>query len=68
MGDIEIEVLGDLHQVGGRDRFYLCMGKVMTSDEENMIRSGMKQLHRNLGLFKTLTYKGTSFFVHGINL
>ncbi|GAB2223344.1 hypothetical protein Droror1_Dr00017485 [Drosera rotundifolia] len=94
MGDMEIEVLGDLHQAGARDKFCLCMGKVMTSDEENMIRSGMKQLHRNLGLFKfawetsqmkgnlelqghiwcvgaqyrTLTYKGTSFFVHGINL
>ncbi|GAB2212496.1 hypothetical protein Droror1_Dr00020467 [Drosera rotundifolia] len=94
MGDMEIEVLGDLHQVGACDRFCLCMGKVMTSDEENLIRSGIKQLHRNLGLFKfaweasqmmgnlelqghiwcvgaqyrTLTYKGTSFFVHGINL
>lgn len=91
--DIEVEICGGVYGVGG-DRFCLCMGKIMSSNEEEMVLSGVKQLDRALGLFKfvwetagmrgnlelqghlwyfgtkqrTLTYKGNSYFVHGIDL
>ncbi|GAB2299776.1 hypothetical protein Dimus_033831 [Dionaea muscipula] len=63
MSNMEVEISGGLHQVGGRDKFFLCMGKLVTSDEENMIWSGIKQLDRALGIFKfaweTAGMKGT---------
>ncbi|KAL6964918.1 hypothetical protein U1Q18_035972 [Sarracenia purpurea var. burkii] len=53
VSDIEVEICGGIHESGGGgDRFCLCMGKILTSDEDKMVRSGLKQLDRALGLFK----------------
>lgn len=50
--DIDVEVCGGLYAIGNGDKFRLCMGKILTSDEHNMLQSGVKQLSRALGLFK----------------
>lgn len=50
--DVDIEVCGGLYPIGRGDKFRLCMGKILTSDEQNMLQSGVKQLSRALGLFK----------------
>ncbi|XP_009803227.1 uncharacterized protein LOC107831447 [Nicotiana tabacum] len=50
--DIEVEVCGGLYAIGRGDKFRLCMGKILTSNEENTVQSGVKQLSRVLGLFK----------------
>lgn len=50
--DIDVEVCGGLYAIGNGDKFHLCMGKILTSDEHNMLQSGVKQLSRALGLFK----------------
>ncbi|XP_074279612.1 uncharacterized protein LOC141604929 [Silene latifolia] len=50
--DMEVEVSGGLCEIGEKDRLCLCMGKFLTSVEENMIWSGIKQLDRALRLFK----------------
>ncbi|GFZ08375.1 hypothetical protein Acr_20g0001830 [Actinidia rufa] len=52
VGDMEIEICGGVYDNGGKDKFCLCMGKILTSNEEKMVRSGVKQLDRALGLFK----------------
>lgn len=49
--DIEIEVCGGIYRVG-RDHYHLCVGRILTSDEENMIWAGVKQLDRALVLFR----------------
>ncbi|XP_072957295.1 uncharacterized protein [Typha angustifolia] len=48
--DIEVEVCGALH--GSGRNFSLCIGKVLPSDDERMVRNGVKQLGRALGIFK----------------
>nr|XP_009602289.1 uncharacterized protein LOC104097431 [Nicotiana tomentosiformis]XP_009602296.1 uncharacterized protein LOC104097431 [Nicotiana tomentosiformis]XP_018626727.1 uncharacterized protein LOC104097431 [Nicotiana tomentosiformis]XP_033512398.1 uncharacterized protein LOC104097431 [Nicotiana tomentosiformis]XP_033512405.1 uncharacterized protein LOC104097431 [Nicotiana tomentosiformis] len=50
--DIEVEVCGGLYAIGRGDKFRLCMGKILTSNEQNILQSGVKQLSRVLGLFK----------------
>lgn len=91
--DIEVEVRGGCYPIEGQNQFCLFMGKILTSDEENMVWRGVKQLDRALGLFKfvwetagvkgdlklqghlwcigaenrTVTYKGNTFLLHGIN-
>ncbi|XP_052210204.1 uncharacterized protein LOC127813322 [Diospyros lotus] len=50
--DIQVEVCGGMYESGGKDKFCLCMGKILITNEEKMVRSGMKQLDRALGLFK----------------
>ncbi|XP_021769035.1 uncharacterized protein LOC110733323 [Chenopodium quinoa] len=50
--DMEVEVSGGLYEIGEKDRLCLCMGKLLTSSEERMVWSGIKQLDRALGLFK----------------
>ncbi|KAG8375777.1 hypothetical protein BUALT_Bualt10G0135600 [Buddleja alternifolia] len=50
--DVEIEVRGGLHAVGGGSKFCLYMGKVLTSDEEKVVWNGVRELDRALGLFK----------------
>lgn len=49
--DMEVEVSGGLYEIGEKDKLCLCMGKILTSLEEQMIWSGIKQLDRALGLF-----------------
>lgn len=48
--DIEVEVCGAI--CGGGGKFYLQIGKFLTSDDEKMVRNGVKQLYRALGVFK----------------
>lgn len=50
--DIEVDLCGGVYGGEGGARFCLCMGRILTSDEEKMVRSGVKQLDRALGLFK----------------
>lgn len=50
--DVDVEVCGGLYAVGRGDKFRLCMGKILMSDEQNMLQNGVKQLNRALGLFK----------------
>ncbi|XP_050365121.1 uncharacterized protein LOC126783661 [Argentina anserina] len=91
--DIEVDLSGGLYSISDKS-LCLCMGRIVTSDEETMIWSGVKQLDRALGLFKfvwetagmegglqlqghiwcvgaenrILTYRGNTFFVHGIRV
>ncbi|XP_008803747.2 uncharacterized protein LOC103717219 [Phoenix dactylifera] len=48
--DIEIEVSGGVYETDGR--FYLSIGKIVTSCDESMVWNGVKQLNRALGVFK----------------
>lgn len=50
VGDIEIDVCGGLYGKGSS--FCLCIGKILTSNDEKMVWRGVKQLDRALGLFK----------------
>ncbi|KAI3468041.1 hypothetical protein Pfo_024704 [Paulownia fortunei] len=50
--DVEVEVRGGFHAVGGGSKFCLYMGKILTVDEEKVVWNGVKQLDRALGLFK----------------
>ncbi|KZV52268.1 hypothetical protein F511_14164 [Dorcoceras hygrometricum] len=50
--DIEVEVRGGVHTVDGSSNMCLYMGKILTSDEENVVWNGVKQLDKALGLFK----------------
>ncbi|KAF2303866.1 hypothetical protein GH714_023970 [Hevea brasiliensis] len=50
--DIEVDLCGGIYGGEGGARFCLCMGRILTSDEEKMVKSGLKQLDRALGLFK----------------
>lgn len=42
--DMEVDVCGGLCEIGEKDKLCLYMGKLLTSVEENMIWSGIKQL------------------------
>ncbi|KAI3899953.1 hypothetical protein MKW92_010900 [Papaver armeniacum] len=94
--DIEIEVRGGVYESKDKKQnvFCLCIGKILTSNNEKMIGIGVKQLDKALGLFKfvweaaemkgilelqghlwclgaedrILTYRGNTFFLHGIKL
>lgn len=50
--DIEVDLCGGVYGNDGGKKFCLYMGKILTSDEEKMVWSGVKQLDRALGLFK----------------
>lgn len=50
--DIEVELCGGVYGSDDGNKFSLCMGKILTSDDEKMVRSGVKQLNKALGLFK----------------
>lgn len=50
--DIEVDVRGGVHTVGGSSDLCLYMGKILTSDEEKVVWNGVKQLDKALGLFK----------------
>lgn len=50
--DIEVDLCGGVYSNDGGKKFCLYMGKILTSDEEKMVWSGVKQLDRALGLFK----------------
>ncbi|XP_021277171.1 uncharacterized protein LOC110411366 [Herrania umbratica] len=50
--DIEVDLSGAICGNGSENRFTLCMGRILTSNEEKMFWSGVKQLDRALGLFK----------------
>lgn len=92
--DIEVDLCGRIYSIGGEDRFCLYMGKILTTEEDKMVWSGVRQLDRALRLFKfvwetagmrgvlqlqghlwcvgaegrMLTYRGNTFFVHGISV
>ncbi|CAN4076746.1 unnamed protein product [Withania somnifera] len=46
------EICGGFHVIGCGDKFFLYMGKILTSCEHNMLQSGVKKLSRALGLYK----------------
>ncbi|GLU10270.1 hypothetical protein SLE2022_270890 [Rubroshorea leprosula] len=50
--DIEVDLCGGIYGDGTENRFTLCMGRIVTSYEEEMIWNGVKQLDRALGLFR----------------
>ncbi|OVA02766.1 hypothetical protein BVC80_9093g115 [Macleaya cordata] len=51
--DPEIEVCGGVYERGdNKGGLCLCIGKILTSDEEKMVWVGVKQLDKALGLFK----------------
>lgn len=50
--DMHVDICGGIYASEGQGRICLCMGRIVTSDEEKMIWSGVKQLERVLGLFK----------------
>ncbi|XP_022731561.1 uncharacterized protein LOC111286054 [Durio zibethinus] len=50
--DIEVDLCGAVYGNGSENRFTLCMGRILTSNEEKVVWSGLKQLDRALGLFK----------------
>ncbi|KAM1013680.1 hypothetical protein ACFX13_044361 [Malus domestica] len=52
VGDIEVDMRGGIYSRGSGDDFFLCMARIVTSDEEEMVWSGVRQLDRALGLFK----------------
>ncbi|VFQ97759.1 unnamed protein product [Cuscuta campestris] len=56
--DIEVEVRGGVCAIGRGDRFRLCMGKILTSDEEEMVWRRVKQLDRAMGLFRFIWETG----------
>ncbi|RZC63645.1 hypothetical protein C5167_025388 [Papaver somniferum] len=51
--DLEIEVRGGVYKRKDKKNvFFLCIGKILTSDNEMTIGIGVKQLDKALGLFK----------------
>lgn len=50
--DVEIDVRGGVHVVAGGQKLCLYTGKILTVDEEEVVRSGVKQLDAAMGLFK----------------
>lgn len=49
--DIEVDICGGIYSIG-EDRFCLCMGRILTTEEEKIVQSGVRQLDRALRLFK----------------
>uniref|UniRef100_A0A1D1XED6 Ribosome-recycling factor n=1 Tax=Anthurium amnicola TaxID=1678845 RepID=A0A1D1XED6_9ARAE len=52
VGDLEVDACGfyACNRAGGSNR--LCAGKFLTSDDQRMVQSNLKQLDRTLGVFK----------------
>ena len=50
--DIEVDLCGRIYSTGGENRFCLYMGKILTTEEDKMVWSGVRQLDRALQLFK----------------
>ncbi|KAG6398629.1 hypothetical protein SASPL_140096 [Salvia splendens] len=50
--DVEMEVRGGVHVVGIGQKVCLYAGRILTVDEEEVVRSGVKQLDAVMGLFK----------------
>ncbi|XP_042040151.1 uncharacterized protein LOC121785782 [Salvia splendens] len=50
--DVEMEVRGGVHVIGIRQKVCLYAGRILTLDEEEVVRSGVKQLDGAMGLFK----------------
>ncbi|MCL7031957.1 hypothetical protein MKW94_027100 [Papaver nudicaule] len=51
--DPEIEVCGGVYpRIDKKNEFCLCIGRILTSDDEKMIGIGVKQLDKALGLLK----------------
>ncbi|OMP14193.1 hypothetical protein COLO4_00195 [Corchorus olitorius] len=50
--DIEVDLCGALYENKSENRFTLCLGRIVTSNEEKMVLNGVKQLDRALMLFK----------------
>ncbi|XP_022749513.1 uncharacterized protein LOC111298980 isoform X2 [Durio zibethinus] len=50
--DIEVDLCRSIYGNDSENRFTLCMGKILSLNEEKMVCSGFKQLDRALGLFK----------------
>lgn len=49
--DVEVDICGGIYSIG-ENRFCLCMGKILTTEEDKIIRSAVRQLDRALRLFK----------------
>ncbi len=50
--DIEVDLCGRIYSTVGENRFCLYMGKILTTEEDKMVWSGVRQLDRALQLFK----------------
>ncbi|KAH6826342.1 hypothetical protein C2S53_017691 [Perilla frutescens var. hirtella] len=50
--DVEVEVRGGVHVVGGGRKTCLYTGKILTVDEEEVVHDGVKQLDAAMGIFK----------------
>ncbi|XP_043725673.1 uncharacterized protein LOC122672243 [Telopea speciosissima] len=50
--DSEVDFCGGVYRGGVKGSVCLCIGKVLTSDEEKVVWSSVKQLDRALGLFR----------------
>ncbi|CAM8949519.1 unnamed protein product [Rhodiola kirilowii] len=50
--NIELDVCGGVYATASKSRSCLCMGKILASDNERMISSGVKQLDKALRLYK----------------
>lgn len=49
--DIEVDICGGIYSIG-EDKFCLCMGRILPTEEEKLVWSGVRQLDRALRLFK----------------
>uniref|UniRef100_M4D047 Uncharacterized protein n=1 Tax=Brassica campestris TaxID=3711 RepID=M4D047_BRACM len=50
--DIEVDLCGGFYKEEKRELFCLSMGRILTSADEKMVRRGVKQLDRALGMFE----------------
>ncbi|KAI3442134.1 uncharacterized protein J3R85_001448 [Psidium guajava] len=50
--DLEVDLSGGIWGHGEGGKCCLHMGRILTSDEENIVWNGVKHLHKVLGLFK----------------
>ncbi|CAN1828264.1 hypothetical protein LINPERHAP1_LOCUS32179 [Linum perenne] len=51
--DIEVDLSGGIYQIDDKKGYYcLRMGRILSSDEEQMVMRGVKHLDKVLGLFK----------------
>ncbi|KAJ8751653.1 hypothetical protein K2173_025812 [Erythroxylum novogranatense] len=50
--NIEVDLHGGIYGDTVYNKHHLCMGRILTSDQENMVVHGTKQLDKVLGLFK----------------
>lgn len=50
--DIELDICCWLSEDDGGNKYYLCVGKILTSDGDKMLRFAVKQLDRALGVIK----------------